>query len=219
MATSAKRPKPSTCRMFDTPVIELFSRIHPASPFVFWVPVLALLCAWDLWQGMGVLTLLGLFGTGMLAWTLVEYLLHRYVFHYIGPVWWKRRMYFILHGVHHDYPQDFKRLVMPLGISIPLGVAFFLLVDLFAVRPVAVALFCGFAGGYLCYDGIHFATHHVKARTRVGKYLKRYHMVHHFTGLEGMWGVSSPLWDFVFRTETDQRKKAPAADRHADATS
>ena len=199
--------------MFDTPLIEFFSRIHPLSPFAFWLPVLGLLCWWNLSNGMALLTLFGWVGAGVVAWSLAEYLLHRYVFHYIGAKPWQRRLYFVLHGVHHDYPQDAKRLVMPLGVSIPLGLAFFLLVDLFASRPVAVALFVGFGGGYLAYDAIHYFTHHIKARTRLGKYLKRYHMVHHFTGLEGMWGVSSPLWDFIFRTETDQRDKPASTER------
>src|SRR5919112_732332 len=101
--TPAERTaRPATCQMFETPLIERFSRIHPIVPFAFWLPVL-----------------------GLFLWTFAEYVLHRYVFHYVGPRLWQRRMHFVLHGVHHDFAQDADRLVMPLGASIPMGVAFY----------------------------------------------------------------------------------------------
>lgn len=209
----SKRVKQTTCRMFDTPFIEFFSHIHPASPFVFWVPMLAALLLWVVSTGMTTLPIVGLVVTGAIFWSLVEYLLHRYVFHYIGPRPWQRRFHFIFHGVHHDFPQDAKRLVMPLGVSIPLGLAFFLLFDLVMPRPVACAVLVGVGAGYLAYDGIHYFTHHLKARSRAGKYLKRYHLVHHHTGVEGKWGVTSPLWDLLFGTTGDASAKpadAPA---------
>ena len=199
VAKSAKAQ--ATCRMFDTPFIEFFSHIHPASPFVFWVPVLSLIAWWTLAaQGVAVWLWAALVLAGWLAWSLTEYLLHRYVFHYIGPKPWQRRFHFIFHGVHHDYPQDAKRLVMPLGVSIPLGLVFFLLADALLARMVACSLFVGFGFGYLMYDGVHYATHHLPAKSRVSKFLKRYHMVHHHTGVDGLYGVSSPLWDYVFGT-------------------
>jgi dihydroceramide fatty acyl 2-hydroxylase len=196
-----KREKPSTCRMFDTPFIEFFSHIHPVSPFAFWLPALAAMLAWALSTGLSVvLALMVLVPLGALTWSLVEYLLHRYVFHFVGPKPWQRRFHFIFHGVHHDFPQDAKRLVMPLGVSIPIGLVFFLLADAAMPRPMACAYLAGMGLGYLAYDGIHYFTHHGKARSALGKFLKRYHLVHHHTGVEGKWGVTSPLWDFVFRT-------------------
>lgn len=186
--------------MFDTPLIEYFSRIHPASPFGFWVPALLGLVGWVLYDGMALGTLALLVFMGWLAWSLTEYLLHRFVFHWIGERPWQRRFHFIFHGVHHDFPQDSRRLVFPLGVSIPLGLVFFLGMDLLFSRAVACALFAGFGGGYLAYDGIHYFTHHVPAKRSIGKFLKRYHMVHHHAGVEARWGVSIPLWDRVFGT-------------------
>src|SRR5437762_11142714 len=110
--------RPQTCQMFETPLIERFSRVHPAMPFVFWLPVLAYLGVRAAMNGVGPLSALGLFLFGVLVWTLMEYVLHRYVFHYLGPRTWQRRFHFVLHGVHHDFPQDSDRLVMPLGASI-----------------------------------------------------------------------------------------------------
>jgi len=187
--------------MFATPVIERFSRIPPLVPFIFWVPTLLALSGWVAHRGLPPVAQLGLLAAGWLAWSLTEYLLHRYLFHYLGPRSWQRRLHFILHGVHHDFPRDRLRLVMPLTVSAPLGVLFFAGIDALAPRLVACALFVGFGCGYLCYDAVHYFTHHLPARRRIGKYLKRFHLLHHHTGVDGLYGVSSPLWDFVFGTQ------------------
>ena len=204
-----KAPKAATCRMFETPFIEWFSRIHPVTPFLFWVPVLALMSWWSLRADLAGGWFAALVVAGWLAWSLAEYLLHRYVFHYIGPQSWKRRFHFIFHGVHHDYPQDAHRLVFPLGVSITIGLVFYLAMNAAVGQLYASALFVGFGGGYLLYDGIHYFTHHLKARSRMGKFLKRYHMVHHHTGVEGMWGVSQPFWDYLLGSQRDLRQRRP----------
>ena len=190
--------------MFETPLIERFSRIHPATPFVFWLPVLGYVAFRAVTHdGIGVATLAGLVVVGALMWTFAEYTLHRYVFHYVGPRPWQRRMHFVLHGVHHDFPQDSDRLVMPLGASIPLGAAFYALFWLALGPALAGPLFVGFGLGYLGYDGMHFAVHHFRMGSRFGRWMKRYHMIHHHTGVDARYDVSSPLWDWVFGTLGD----------------
>ena len=126
-ASVQKGARPVTCQMFETPLIERFSRVHPVTPFVFWLPVLAYAGYHGFQQGVSVGLFLGLLLFGVLVWTFTEYTLHRWLFHYIGPRPWQRRLYFVVHGVHHDFPQDSGRLVMPLGVSIPLGALFFVL--------------------------------------------------------------------------------------------
>ena len=214
-----KRPKPTTCRMFDTPFMEQFSSVHPASPFGFWIPVLIAISAWVLWQGPASPALPAWLLAGWLSWTLAEYVLHRWVFHYLGPKGWQRRFHFVSHGVHHDYPSDRGRLLMPLGISIPVGLAFFLLMAALAPLVAACTLFVGFGIGYLGYDGVHYFTHHFKARTRVGKFLKRFHLVHHHAGVDGLYGVSSPLWDYIFGTQRDLRESVRRSASKRAATS
>jgi hypothetical protein len=197
--------KPITCRMFETPLIERFSRIHPATPFVFWVPIYSYLLYRGYEHGMGVHEVFGVALVGLFLWTLAEYVLHRWVFHYVGPRLWQRRVHFILHGVHHDFPQDADRLVFPLGASIPMGVAFYLFFRLL-IGPVLVdPLFAGFGFGYLAYDGTHYAIHHFRMSSRWGKWIKRHHMIHHHTGAHARWGVSSPLWDWIFGTMGDAK--------------
>lgn len=193
--------RPATCQMFETPLIERFSRINPVTPFVFWLPVLAY-CGYRAFHtnGMGVLAIVPLTLLGVLLWTFAEYTLHRFLFHYVGPRPWQRRLYFVLHGVHHDFPQDRDRLVMPLGASVPMGIGFYLLFRVIVGTVVVDPLFVGFGMGYLAYDGTHYATHHFRMTSRWGKWIKRYHMIHHHTGANARWGVSSPLWDWVFGT-------------------
>src|SRR5262249_34538315 len=120
-----------------------------------------------------------------------------------GPRPWQLRFHFIAHGVHHDFPQDAGRLVMPLGVSIPAGVAFYFAFQALLGPVMVNPIFVGFGLGYLPYDGAHYAIRHLPMRSRWGKWIKRHHMVHHHTGSHARWGVSSPLWDFVFGTMGD----------------
>ena len=217
MATAAedRSARPVTCQMFETPLIERFSRISPVTPFLFWVPVLLYLAYRAVQNGVGATSMLALFLAGVLVWTLAEYVLHRYLFHYVGPRPWQRRLHFVIHGVHHDFPQDADRLVMPIGASIPMGVVFYAAMRL-ALGPVLVdPVFVGFAAGYLTYDGMHYAIHHFRMSSRLGKWLKRHHMIHHHTGMEARWGVSSPLWDWVFGTAGDDRAAEAPVSRDA----
>jgi dihydroceramide fatty acyl 2-hydroxylase len=197
--------------MFETPLIERFSRIHPVTPFLFWLPVLGYAGVRAARNGVGVLDGAGLFVLGMFLWTFAEYVLHRYLFHYLGPRLWQRRMHFVLHGVHHDFPQDSDRLVMPLGASIPLGVGFYVFFRAVCGPVFVDPLFIGFALGYLIYDGTHYAIHHFRMSSRWGKWIKRHHMVHHHTWAHARWGVSSPLWDWIFGTMGDAKAEKAAS--------
>lgn len=214
----------TTCRMFATPLIERFSRVHPAAPFVFWIPVLGYFLYRSVERGIPAWVIAALVVFGALVWSLTEYLLHRYVFHRIGQTEGDRRFHFILHGVHHDFPQDASRLVMPLGVSIPIGVVCYLglryTLGLVLPSPLWIEpCFVGFGLGYLAYDGIHFAVHHWSSSSPVFKWLKRYHMVHHHTGENARWGVSSPLWDWVFGTMSNGTSAHPARPEGVVATS
>jgi dihydroceramide fatty acyl 2-hydroxylase len=191
-----------TCRMFRSDFFEWFSRIHPAAPFVTYLPLIAFF-----FYRIGVrrdlmwFSVAGLVLLGMLVWSLAEYVLHRYVFHFIREATWAQKLHFFLHGVHHDFPSDKDRLVMPLGASLPMAVLFYgIFYGLTGGIRLAEPLYIGFALGYLAYDGTHYAVHHFKQTTRIGKFLKKHHMKHHHGDNFGGFGVSSPLWDVVFNT-------------------
>lgn len=186
--------------MFESKFMEFFSHVHPATPVILYVPVIVYFLYRAFAQGdMSILTIIGLFLLGVLMWTLLEYVVHRYVFHYEPKTRAGKMLHFIIHGVHHDYPNDASRLVLPPVISVPMAVLLYFLFT-FTFRNYAPPISAGFALGYVCYDMIHYATHHFAMKNRVGLWLKHYHLRHHYKEDEAGFGVSSPLWDYVFRT-------------------
>jgi sterol desaturase/sphingolipid hydroxylase (fatty acid hydroxylase superfamily) len=195
-------------RLFQSSFLEFFTHISPIVVLIIWAPVVLfflvrsflMLPAGALWVQIPVGILAGVF-----IWTLTEYVVHRFVFHFHAKSPGLQKFFFLFHGVHHYQPQCKTRLVMPPIVSIPLAALFYgifyLAVDrLFGAPSWVPALFAGFILGYLVYDMIHYATHHFPMRSGYLKFLKRYHMQHHFKTPEKRFGVSSPLWDKVFGT-------------------
>jgi sterol desaturase/sphingolipid hydroxylase (fatty acid hydroxylase superfamily) len=201
-------PHANTCRMFEADLFERFSRIHPATPFVFWLPVVALILGRSAMRGdIRVWEMAVLVVAGIVAWSFAEYVLHRWVFHWYEDSPRGRRIHFLLHGVHHDFPNDKDRLVMPLGFSIPLGIFFYAFYTFAFGLRMGAPFYAGFVLGYLAYDGSHYAIHHFAMKNRFGRLLKKHHMAHHHADHDGGFGVSSPLWDHVFRTMPEPKKR------------
>src|ERR1700745_3190846 len=152
--------KNETVRMFEGDFMEFFSRVHPATPLVLYLPVIGYMLYLALWrQHLSFLVVAEFFLLGVLLWTLLEYTIHRYVFHYEPKTRVGKRLHYIIHGVHHDYPNDARRLVMPPSISVPLALLFYgmflLLFGRFSSTVFAGLVFC-----YGCYDMPHSATTH-----------------------------------------------------------
>lgn len=193
--------KNETVRMFKSDFMEFFSHIHPATPLVIYLPAIAYMLYVAIWQHhLSVLLIVALFFIGVLLWTLLEYLIHREVFHYEPTTRIGKKLHFIMHGVHHDYPNDAKRLVMPPVISIPLAIFFYALFVLIFGSIIAPAIWAGLVAGYVCYDSIHYAIHHFPMKSRWLNRLKQHHLRHHFHDDQAGYGVSSPFWDYIFRT-------------------
>ncbi len=192
--------KDESVRMFKSDFMEFFSHVHPATPLVLYLPVIGYMLYAAFFQSkLSVLTVAGLFPLGVLSWTLLEYIIHRYLFHYEPKSHFGKQLHFIVHGVHHDYPNDARRLVMPPSISIPLAIVFWVLFAITFGR-FAPPISAGFGFGYVCYDSIHFAIHHFAMKRGVWSWLKQYHLHHHYKDDHAGYGVSSPLWDYVFGT-------------------
>jgi sterol desaturase/sphingolipid hydroxylase (fatty acid hydroxylase superfamily) len=195
-------------RLFKSPFLEFFTHISPIAVLIIWVPVVVyfivrsvlMLPSGSSWLQVPVGVLIG-----VAVWTFTEYAMHRFVFHFHARSPELQRVFFLFHGVHHYQPQCKTRLVMPPVVSIPLAIVFYaffyLLVErLFGAPSWVPSLFAGFILGYLVYDMIHYATHHFPMRAGYLKFLKRYHMQHHFKTPDERFGVSSPLWDKIFGT-------------------
>jgi sterol desaturase/sphingolipid hydroxylase (fatty acid hydroxylase superfamily) len=190
----------SFTRLFKNPVLEAFTHVHPSVPFILWIPILAYLMFINQRSGIPVVLTLGMVAFGLFFWTLTEYVMHRYVFHFKATTRAGKYLVFLFHGIHHDEPQDPTRLVMPPVVSIVLGTAFYFLFKLVFGEPRVIPFYVGFMTGYLVYDYIHFAVHHFTPKTAWGRTIKENHMKHHFIKKQGKWGVSSPIWDHVFST-------------------
>lgn len=193
---------PESPRMFESDFVDAMSRTHFAFVPIVYVPAIAIL-TWISFTKtpVGFLAFGALFLGGVLIWTLTEYWLHRTLFHWKPDAPWGERLHFLLHGVHHEWPHDKYRLVLPPGASLPLFFVF-LALWLFLFGDKGWAVHVGFVTGYMSYDLLHYYVHHGRPRWRPLRKLQGHHMSHHFNKryAEKRYGVSSPLWDYVFRT-------------------
>ncbi len=188
-------------RMFKSDLLEFFSKVYFFVPLIIYIPVIIYLIYKAFFMaGMSVLLFAALFVAGIFVWTFVEYIMHRFVFHYVPKAKWAYRLHFIFHGVHHDYPNDLKRLVLPPSASIPLALFFYFLYAALLPDTYVFAFFPGFIGGYLVYDMTHYAIHHFNFKSGIWKKIKQHHMLHHYQDPTRGYGVSSDLWDKIFRS-------------------
>jgi dihydroceramide fatty acyl 2-hydroxylase len=190
--------------MFESRVLDSLSRVHPVVPVLIFVPAIVALLVWGL-EAVSVGGALALALGGYALWTLFEYWLHRLVFHFEPDAGIGARLHWIIHGVHHDHPNDPLRLVMPPAVSVPIGGLVF--VALYAIfgRHYAPALAAGFFAGYLVYDLTHYYLHHFRPRGPIARILRERHMRHHFQDETCGFGISAPYWDDVFRTSSRTR--------------
>ncbi|WP_428667416.1 sterol desaturase family protein [Runella sp.] len=186
-------------RMFKSDLLEALSKVHYTVPLFIFLPVIGYFSWKSLFEGdFSVATFAGYYLAGLFVWSFTEYFMHRFVFHFTPKGKLMERIHFIFHGVHHDYPNDAKRLVMPPSVSIPLATAFYFLFALFLGKYALGAFFAGFISGYLFYDMSHYALHHANFKSGFWKKLKKHHMLHHYSEADKGYGVSSDFWDKIF---------------------
>jgi dihydroceramide fatty acyl 2-hydroxylase len=205
------RPQRGSPRMFRVEWIEKYlSRVRPWHVVAVWGPVSLYCLARAALEPSPGLVSLALALAGLLFWTLLEYLLHRFLFHFpFGEdSELQRDLGFLIHGVHHGYPSDLDRLVMPPVVTALVAVLVGLPLWLLLAPRAFFPFFGAVVAGYLWYDLTHYALHHGKPRTRLGRQQQRYHLLHHFRTPARRYGVTTPLWDAVFGT-LPPREEAP----------
>ncbi|HKJ44544.1 MAG TPA: sterol desaturase family protein [Balneolales bacterium] len=186
--------------LFQNPALEALTKTSPSITLSVYIPIIGLL----LYVGyqeevvMHLSSAILIFLGAVLFWTLFEYLMHRYVFHFITESELVQKLHYTIHGVHHEYPRDKERLFMP---PVPaLIIISVLFTVIYMVMQQYVYIFLpGFLTGYLLYAFIHYATH----SRHYPKFLKpivRHHSLHHYKYPDKAFGVSSPLWDYIFRS-------------------
>jgi len=192
---------PGSVRIFDNPWLEKMTHISWKLVLVVWVPiVLGLLAAARLVTGIGWLPMAGIWLGGVLLWTLVEYILHRFFFHTAPGSPAGIKAHFLAHGIHHFDPFDATRLVFPPLGGVGIALCIFLVLDLIIPTGLSLVLMAGVLTGYLIYDMSHYISHHGSSRGPWFRFLHRYHKAHHHRDPDALFGVSNPLWDLVFKT-------------------
>lgn len=196
-----------TDRLFKSGLLERLTRTNFLFPVIFYYAASAgcLLYAVIQSENNSWYNLL-LLPCGMLAFTLVEYLLHRFVFHFRAETPKEQKLKYTIHGVHHAFPKDKDRLVMPPIISV--GVALLFWIFFYALTGEFVwYLFSGFLAGYSTYLIIHYSVHRHRPPKNFLKVLWRHHSLHHYYSDDVAFSVSFPLWDWIFGTMPSQKGK------------
>ena len=185
-------------RLFENERLEKLTMISPLVFGAIWSVALPLVI-WAGWGSADPLAAAGLIFAGLVGWSLFEYAMHRYLFHWEldwRPVRW---LVFLIHGNHHDSPNDEMRNLMPPAVSLPIaGLIWWGCVE--AAGPAGTWLFLGFITGYVCYDVVHFACHQWPMRGRLALALKRHHMRHHYVDEDRNYAITAIFWDRVFST-------------------
>ncbi len=196
--------KHGEARIFQNPLLERLSKTNPVQNIFVYGTAITLLIAYALVEvEIRGLILLGLFLLGTLFWTLSEYLLHRFLFHWVSDSRFVQRFHFVMHGSHHEFPRDKSRLLMPpvpgLIMATLLFLFFYAVFNLFGISWLTYGFFAGFFSGYLMYSFVHRAIHTKRPPKRF-KHLWLHHNLHHFKHPDKAFGVSNRFWDKVFGT-------------------
>eukprot|EP00045_Choanoeca_perplexa_P006577 m.56559 g.56559 ORF g.56559 m.56559 type:complete len:241 (-) comp13689_c0_seq2:1156-1878(-) len=198
-------------RMFKHDFLEYFAATKWWTIPLVWLPVLAYLSSSSMgyaslrtepYQALAAPVFAAVLATAILFWTLLEYLLHRYLFHVLfsSTSEFFIAFHFLLHGQHHKFPLDEGRLVFPPVSGFMVAFPFYVLFHATLPFAVAESMMAGTVAGYVAYDLTHYYLHYGKPTLGYLKDLKRYHREHHYRNPDMGFGISSKLWDYPFQT-------------------
>lgn len=195
-----------TKKLFKNPILEKLSRTHIGVPLTVFAVYAVSLLYWSVTHtSLTAVTTIGLFFLGFLSFTFVEYLVHRYVYHLSTHTEWRRKFQYKAHGVHHEFPKDKDRLAMPPLLSITVATILLLFFRL-VMGDFAFAFLPGFLVGYAYYLAVHYVVHIYQPPKNFLRSLWVNHSVHHYKDGDLVFGVSSPLWDYIFGTMRAKNK-------------
>lgn len=191
--------------IFKNKALERLTKSNPRLTVTFYTLLIALFFFLNFrFNPISIEATLGLYAAGLFSWTLMEYLLHRFLFHIDEYLPFMKRFHYIVHGVHHEYPKDVERLFMPPVPGTLIAAALFGFWYLFFGLN-AFAFMAGITNGYLMYSYIHYKVH-TRPSTKLLHRLWVHHAKHHYKFPDKAYGVSSPLWDIVFGTMPPKHK-------------
>jgi sterol desaturase/sphingolipid hydroxylase (fatty acid hydroxylase superfamily) len=194
-------------RIFQSQYLEMLTKTHPLVIWGIYIPIIIYMLFRSYTKlDYNFAWLVLIFMGGMLFWTLFEYIMHRFIFHFIAESPRAQRFIYVLHGNHHEYPRDKERLFMPPVPSLIIASVLFALQYL-VMGGAAFMFFPGFIFGYLMYGTMHYAIHAWNPPFKWMKPLWRNHHLHHYKEQEKGFGVSTTIWDRVFGTMFDLKKE------------
>ena len=200
MSTNIKPQNKGSKQLFNNPILEKLTRTHISIPLTIFFTYAGGLLYWNtLHTSLSLTTTLILFFTGVIAFTWVEYMVHRYVFHMKTYTQLRIKMQYTMHGVHHEFPKDKERLAMPPLLSITIATVLLLIFKVL-MGDFVFAFLPGFIVGYAFYLSVHYMVHAFPPPKNFLKALWVNHSVHHYKDGEVVFGVSSPLWDYIYGT-------------------
>ena len=188
-----------SARLFKNPILEWLSHTHFAVPVIFYYCVAATAFIFATQVPVNLIHAVWLFPIGIILFTLVEYSIHRFVFHFNAKTERQLELQYHMHGVHHEYPRDKSRLVMPMAMSLVISTGFFFLFRSLTGN-YGLLLFSGFSAGYSSYLLIHYAVHALKPPKNFLRFYWKHHSLHHYSSVNTAYSVSFPLWDYLFGT-------------------
>jgi 4-hydroxysphinganine ceramide fatty acyl 2-hydroxylase len=196
-----------TTQLFRNPVLEYLTRTYFLVPVILYYVVGGICLALAYGDSdVNFIHVIWMLPLGMIAFSFFEYFIHRFLFHFNATTDKQLELQYNIHGVHHEFPRDKDRLVMPPLISILLS-AFFFFLYRFLMGDYGLIFFAGFVSGYSTYLIIHYAVHALKPPRNFLKYLWRHHSHHHYSSVHSAFSVSFPLWDIIFGTMPAIRDK------------
>jgi sterol desaturase/sphingolipid hydroxylase (fatty acid hydroxylase superfamily) len=187
-------------KTFENPILERLSKTHIAIPILLIMFYGLGLLYWSMASlELEHMAIPGLFFSGLLFFTLVEYCMHRFLFHMNTSTKFREDIQYKIHQVNHEYPKDKYRLAMPPILSIAISTILLFGLKLF-IGDFVFAFLPGLLFGYTGYLFVYFIIHAYPPPKNVFKQWWVFHSLHHYKSQKKAFGVTSPLWDFVFRT-------------------
>jgi sterol desaturase/sphingolipid hydroxylase (fatty acid hydroxylase superfamily) len=192
-------------QLFTNPILEKLSRTHIAVPLVIFFSYAAALLYWNVtYTNQSAWVTISMFVAGVIAFTWVEYNVHRYVFHMRTYTQLRAKMQYVMHGVHHEFPKDKDRLAMPPLLSVTIATILLLFFKLI-LGDFVFSFLPGFLVGYAAYLAVHYMVHAYPPPKNFFKILWVNHSIHHYKDGEVVFGVSSPLWDYIYGTMHERK--------------
>jgi 4-hydroxysphinganine ceramide fatty acyl 2-hydroxylase len=187
-------------KLFQNKYLDRLTRTHISIPVtMFFLYAAGLIWYTKTATDLTNLAIVLLFFGGWTLFTFVEYNVHRYLYHLPATSERREKIAYTIHGVHHDYPKDKQRLAMPPVLSVIIGTILLLIFELI-LDKYSFSTLAGFMVGYAFYLLVHYSVHIFRPPNNFLKALWTNHAIHHYGSNDTLFGVSSPLWDYIYGT-------------------